>query len=127
MTFSLRGDSIPNNGSGRVLITDINPNGDSDEDALICQSEISFPGNNPFGDWYLHSTELSTDDHDRIVSNHGIPDRGWLRNRAIDSQGHYLVRLRRASDTADEGVFTCHIPGDSNTPVSLDIYYSSES
>ena len=38
-------------------------------------------------------------------------DRGWTRNRGDDS-GHRLVRLRRASATAEEGVFTCHIPED---------------
>ena len=54
-------------------------------------------------------------------------DRGWLRNRGLDSQGHRLVRLRRVTATAEEGVFTCDIPGDSNTPRYLGVYYSSES
>ena len=40
MTLSLRGDSISTDGSGRIVITDINPDGDNDEDALICQSEL---------------------------------------------------------------------------------------
>ena len=68
MTFSLRGDSIPNDGSGRVLITDINPNVDgSNEDALICRSEIpTVTQGDGVGDWYLHPTEMSTDDGDRI-------------------------------------------------------------
>ena len=52
-------------------------------------------------------------------------DRGWARNRGNDS-GHRLVRLRRVSATAEEGVFTCDIPGDDNTPRSLSIYYPSE-
>ena len=119
MTFSLAGySSIPNDGSGRVNITDI---GDTNEDALICRSgkPISSGGN-----WYLHPTEMSTDEDDRIRSP--PPDRGWSRNRAIDS-GHRLVRLRRATATAEEGVFTCHIPGDFGTPVSVGIYYPSES
>ena len=86
------------------------------------------------GDWYLHPSQMSTsrgddnnpiDNGDRIVS-YDVPDRGWRRNRAIDSQGHRLVRLRRASDTAEEGVFTCDIPGDDNTPKYLGIYYLSE-
>ena len=124
VTFSLRGDdSIPTDGSGRVLITDINPNGDNDEDALICRSEID----TAFGNWYLHPTEMSTDEGDRInIRRGGEPDRGWLRNRGLDS-GHRLVRLRRVSDTAVEGVFTCDIPGDDNTPRGLGIYYPSES
>ena len=122
MTFSLRGDSIPTDGSGRVLITHINPNGDNDEDALICRSEIStFTSNS--GNWFLNPTESSTDDGDRIMT----PDpRGWARNRD-EVSGHRLVRLRRSSPTAEEGVFTCDITGDNNTPRALGIYYPSES
>ena len=52
-------------------------------------------------------------------------DRGWARNRGDDS-GHRLVRLKRVNTTAEEGVFTCHIPGDENTPRALGIYYPSE-
>ena len=127
MTFSLRGDvSIPTDGSGRVLITDINPTGDNNEDALICRSERdTFTYSSP-GNWYLHPTEMSTDSDDRIVIS-GYPDpRGWGRNRDLDS-GHRLVRLWRGSDTAVEGVFTCHIPGDDNTPRSVGVYYPSTS
>ena len=62
MTFSLGGnDSIPNDGSGHVLITDIN---DNDEDALICHSEIP---TTELGDWFLHPTQMSTDKSDRIA------------------------------------------------------------
>ena len=126
MSLSVRGDSIPTDGSGRVRVTDIRNN---DETALICRSGIPISGG---GNWYLHPTEMSTDDGDpnnpidngdRIV---GVADRGWSRNRATDSEGHRLVRLRRASDTAEEGVFTCHIPGDSNSPRSLGVYYPSK-
>ena len=126
MTFSLTGyDSIPTDGSGQVLITDINPTGDNDEDALICRSERdTFTYSSP-GNWYLHPTESSTDTDDRINPVNGNPDRGWARNRDLDS-GHRLMRLRRASATAEEGVFTCHIPGDINTPRSVGVYYSSE-
>ena len=53
-------------------------------------------------------------------------DRGWLKNRGLDSQNRQLVRLRRASTTAEEGVFTCNITGDTNTPRYLGVYYSSE-
>ena len=119
MIFSLKGDSIPNDGSGRVCATDI---GDTNDNALICHSGKAISSS---GNWYLHPTEMSTDDDDRIGSP--PPDRGWSRNRATDPEGHRLVRLRRASDTAEEGVFTCHIPGDFGTPVSVGVYYPSES
>ena len=126
MNFSLTGyDSIPTDGSGRILITDINLNGDNNEDALICRSEISISGNTSTSDWYSHPTQMSTDEDDRIVSPPA--DRGWKRNRGRYSEGHRLVRLRRVSATAEEGVLTCDIPGDINTPRSVGIYYSSES
>ena len=126
MTFSLNGNSIQTDGSGRVLITDINPNGVNNEDALICRSGKAVSS---IGNWYLHPTETSTDGGDRIVSgvNDGPDPRGWYRNRDTDSEDHRLVRLRRATDTAVEGVFTCHIPGDFGTPVSVGIYYPCES
>ena len=123
VTFSLKGNSIPNDGS-RVLITDINPNGDNDEDALICRSETTISG---LGDWYLHPTLPSINPEDRIASHDQPPDRGWLSKLDIDSEGHRLVRLRRASDTAEAGVFTCHIPGDIGTSASVIIYYPRES
>ena len=121
MTFSLNGNSIPTNGSGHVNITDID---DTNGKALICRSGKAISSG---GDWYLHPTEMSTDD-DRIVSgDNGGPDpRGWSRNRATDSEGHQLVRLRRATATAEEGVFTCHIPEDFGTPASVGIYYPCE-
>ena len=120
MTFSLRGNSIPTDGSGRVRVTDI---GDNNGNALICRSGKAISSTSG-GNWYLHSTEMSTDDGDRIVS--GV-DRGWSGYLSSNSKGHRLVRLRRSSATAEEGVFTCHIPGDFGTPASVGIYYPSES
>ena len=123
--FSLTGyGSIPTDGSGRANVTDINFNGDNNRDALICRSEINI-FTSTGGNWYLDTTEISTDVDNRIVGD-GTPDpRGWTRNRGLDS-GHLLVRLRRVSTTAEEGVFTCHIPGDNNTPRALGVYYPSE-
>ena len=124
VTFSLTGyDSIPTDGSGRVLITDINPSGDNNDDALICRSEVdnSYRG---VGDWFLHPTDMSDNNGDRIGC---VDDRGWCMNRNyLKSRGHRLVRLRRYSATAEEGVFTCDIPGDYNTPRALGVYYLSE-
>ena len=129
VTLSLRGNSIPTDGSGRIVITDINPDGDNVEDALICQSELPTSVN---GNWYLHPTQQTTDDSDRIQSD---DPRGWRRDRAtitvVGSGTRRLVRLRRDDSIASggralEGVFTCDIPGDTNTPVSVGIYYPSE-
>ena len=131
VTLSLRGNSIPIDGSGRIIITDINPDGYNNEDALICLSERS----GSIGDWFLHptqqTTEKTTDGSVRIEST---DSRGWGRNRALLDDDRRLVRLRRDDSAASggralEGVFTCDIPGDSNTstPVSVGIYYPSES
>ena len=77
------------------------------------------------GDWYQHPTQLSTAVDDRIQST---GNRGWSRNRGMNSDEHRLVRLKRHSTiTAEEGVFTCHVVGASNTPISVHIYYPSES
>ena len=126
MTLSLRGNSIPTDGSGRIVITDINPDGDNDEDALICLSELHNISSH--SNWFLHPTQLTTDGSVRIE---GTDSRGWHRNRA-ELDDHRLVRLRRDDSVAIggralKGVFTCDIPGDINTPVSVGIYYPSES
>ena len=129
MTLSLRGDPIPADGSGRIVITDINPDGDNDVDALICRSELPTSAS---GNWFLHPTQQTTDGSVRIEST---DPRGWRRARAtvtISGSGTLrLVRLMRADSIASggralEGVFTCDISGDTNTPVSVGIYYPSE-
>ena len=140
VTLRLRGDSIPTDGSGRIVITDINPDGDTDVDALICQSELAISSN--VGDWFLHPTQQTTQHTtDGSVRIESTDPRGWHRDRAtITTQVHMvpvtyrLVRLRRDDSVASEGngralegVFTCDIPGDTNTPVSVGIYYPSES
>ena len=58
VTLSLRGNSIPTDGSGRIVITDINPDGDNDEDALICRSELHNISSR--SNWFLHPTQLTT-------------------------------------------------------------------
>ena len=136
MTLSLRGSSTSTDGSGRIVITDINPDGNPNnlEHALICLSELLTLSDR--GDWYLHPTEQTT----QQTSNGSIriesdDPRGWRRTRATvtisGSETHRLVRLTRDDSIASggralEGVFTCDIAGDTNTPVSLGIYYPSE-
>ena len=114
LTFSVRGDSIPNDGSVDI--------GDNNDNALLCRSGLPISSG---GDWYLHPTQQSIDEDNKIVSPPA--DRGWSMNRDSDSEDHLIMRLRRASDTAEEGMFTCNMPGEFNTPVSVGIYYPSES
>ena len=128
MVLSLRGDFIPTYGSEQIVITDINPDGDNDVDALICLSVGSITSSIQFGDWYLHPTQQTADISYRIQST---DSRGWHRNRGGVLNHRQLVRLRRDDSAASvgralEGVFTCDIPGDIKTPVSVGIYYPSE-
>ena len=133
--FYLRNASIPTDGSGRLLITDIRLHNEqsSDEDALICRSSEDIRTLRTIlsaGDWYLDpelGDTTTTLNSGRRIS--GRSDRGWTRNRGrvnISSVIHHVVRLRRMSETAVEGKFTCHIPNDSNNNKSLLILYPSE-
>ena len=113
---------IPTDGSGHILITAVSPNIlGSNSEALLCRSERSGTAVG-VGNWYLHPTQQSREEEDRVMS---VDARGWDSNRGTVNRLH-TVRLKRVSDTAVEGVFTCHIPGDINTPVSVGIYYPSE-
>ena len=132
--FLLRGDSIPTDGSGRLLITDISllngQNSTSDEDALFCHATktVSNLRDLDIGDWYLEPDFDTTTANGKKID--GDNNRGWTRNRkaAVNVSGIFyrLVRLKRASETAVEGNFTCHFPGDSNNNRSLLILYPSE-
>ena len=134
MEFLLRGDSIPTDGSGRVLITDISlHNGltsTSDEDALFCHAtqDITILRELDIGDWYLEPDFQTTSAYGKRID--GDNDRGWTRNSeySVNVSGIFyrLVRLKRVSKTAGEGKFTCHIPRDSNNNKSLLILYPSE-
>ena len=114
-------DNIPTDGSGRILITDI---GEGNTNSLICVTDD--PGTNSSSEWYYDPTSPTTDIAVRIESN---DDRGWLRNRGTTTDGFRLVRLRRDVSETDsvEGVFTCDIAVDTGPPISVGIYYASES
>ena len=132
VTLSLRGNSIPTDGSVRIVITDINPDGDNDnlEDVLICQSDEPTSVN---GDWFLHATHQTTQHtNDGSIRIESTDPRGWRRSR---TQGtghiHRTVTLRRDDSVASEGralegVFTCDFPRDANVPASVGIYYPSK-
>ena len=124
LEFLLNNISIPTDGSGRILVTDIVKSVDNstDPEALICQSRSGGGG-----DWYLDledTNATSIADAHRI---HGDEYRGWTRNRNTMREGYRVVTLKRVSDTAMEGRFTCKIPGDSDSPRGLLILHPSES
>ena len=138
--FFLRNRSIPTDGSGSLLITDISlhnrQTSTSDEEALICRSSRNvgeLRSSYIFAVWYLDSevnTTTNTVTGERI--SEGSDDRGWTMNRdrvCVYGEGrsfHRVVRLKRVSETALEGKFTCQIPNDSNNNKSLLILYPSE-
>ena len=132
--FYLRNVSILTDDSGRLLITDIRlRNGQSstsNEDALICRSSRNVVElRPPYGanDWYIDPELVGTNIAGKRIS--GSNDRGWTRNRgSVNLSGiyHRVVRLKRVSETAVEGKFTCHIQNDRNNNKSLFILYPSE-
>ena len=138
--FFLRGRSIPTDGSGRLLITDISlHNGHtsiSDEEALNCRSSRNVGellSSSTFDFWYLDpevKTTTNTVTGERISGK--TDNRGWTVNRGIvhvkgeGSPFHRVVRLNRLSETALEGKFMCNIANDSKNNMSLLILYPSE-
>ena len=111
--INLKGESIPTDGSGRILITDINTNGTSNHEALACQSEPNEAIGH--GNWSL--------DNVKIGSTSGV--QGWETNE-YTHRGIMLVRLVRISYTAEEGVFACHLDETRGPAAFVGIYYPSE-
>ena len=124
MEFLLDDQQIEMDGAGIVNISDITNNNDS---ALIRRSELNLTGSlSEESHWCLiPSGQNPNDNATNIIYN--MDSRGWRSNRATDSDGHRIVRLMRWSLNATEGRFSCHIPGDNNTPRALRILYPSES
>ena len=114
MTLSLKGNSIPTDGSGRILITDV---GLSWADSLICDSD--WTTSSASSNWYTNPVSQSTASGDRIVNS---DSRGWTRMR---DPTNGIIRLRRYVANPQEGVFTCHIVEDPTSPISVGIYYAS--
>ena len=132
-TTILGGDYIPTDGSGRLLITDISltygQTQTSNDSALFCRAtrDVAIVRGFDIGDWYLQPDfETTTAMGERID---GENDRGWTRERGtVNVSGIYYlhVRLKRVSETAVEGRFTCHIPEESNNYKYMLILYPSE-
>ena len=98
----------------RILITDINPTNEVMESrAISCYSEL--PSHSKPGEWYLNERRV------RATKD----PRGWEVDKEIIS-GRQLATLRRVSDSAMEGEFTCHMGGDINPFAYVGIYYPSE-
>ena len=109
----LKGESIPTDGSGRILITDINTNGAGNHEALVCQSEPNEDYGH--GNWSF--------DNVKIGSISGV--QGWETEK-FRGQGILQVRLVRISYAAEEGVFACHLDETREPATFVGIYYPSE-
>ena len=129
-TTILSGDYIPTDGSGLFLITDISlTNGQtqtSNDTALFCHAtrDVAKVRKLDIGDWYLQPDFETTTAIGEIID-----DRGWTRDRGtVNVSGIYYrrVRLKRVSETAVEGKFSCQFPGDKNNNKYLFILYPSE-
>ena len=132
-TTILSGDYIPTDGSGRLLIADISltygQTQTSNDSALFCHAtdDVTVVRGLDIGNWYLQPDfETTTVIGERID---GGNDRGWTRERGtvnISRNLYQQVRLKRVSETAVEGKFTCQFPGDNNNNKYLLILYPSE-
>ena len=116
------GTSIPTDGSGRVLITDLNVvtnNNGAESNAVLC----SLPGSttSTSSNWYVHPDSSTTADQFRVVGIFINDADGWGRNRR---EG--VVRLWRNRMNTLEGVFTCQFPDANPNTIHLGMYYRSK-
>ena len=78
--------------------------------------------------WYYNTDSLSTAEEDRIDLIDR--ERGWSNSPAFENglrlQRLLSTRFRGVDGNPLEGVFTCEIVGDSDSPISVGIYYPSE-
>ena len=110
--------SIPTDGSGRILVTDI---GTNNFNALTCKSNESTTTFT--SDWYYNPTSASLDPNHRIIVD--VIQYGWIRNRDVKNGIVRLLQDSRVSNPT-EGVFTCEVAEDLDSPITLGIYYPSE-
>ena len=127
LTFSLNGQSIPNNNMSRISVNDFTVS-ESFSNALICRSNLTEDKTNPYTHGYLQADGNSPiiGAVGPVILPYGPPDRGWDTRRVV-ADNHRLHYLRRRSSSAEEGYYNCHIQSDINTPVGLYILYPSES
>ena len=130
LDLRLNGKKVIPNG-GNVNITDLPPRGCRRYNTLECQSDVPYRGRMERAYWKytdpITLTEYKVDDiRCKDCPKCKSPDIGWRSTTAIYRKGkNYFnsLRLGMACDKAAAavGLFTCHIEGDSNSPVSVNI------
>ena len=94
-------------------------------EVLICRSEAPIAG---YTDWYYNPEDESATSIAITDKLWGNDFQGWVTNKIVmESERYQRVILKRVSDTAVEGRFTCSIPKDRNSPRGLLILHPSES
>ena len=101
---------------------------------LECLSDVKYRGRVEKAYWVYNNPYFETLNSSLVDSIHcnktggcQNPDIGWQSNRGIyrsknDKTYYGVVRLGRSRENAMEGSFTCVFEGDSNTPVSVNIF-----
>ena len=126
MTFSLRGESISTSGDVILNITDI---GYGNANALACHSENASREVSIYPNWFIdpNGTHPVTNKNTTRLRSQTFDLWGWDRDRASDGDDEpHVVYLKRQSDTALEGYFTCQIGSDTNPTRGLFILYPCE-
>jgi hypothetical protein len=123
--LSLNGKSFSSNATSRISITDI-PLGANLTTALACRSELRQENVSEWTNGFLQNDgeNPNTDLDKRIrptVDN--VTTRGWDTFRDIDENDHRVHYLRRWSNNAEEGYYTCRMHNDTNPARGLYILY----
>ena len=129
-TTILSGDSIPTDGSGRLLITDISltygQTQTSNDSALFCVSSRDLAELNTLiseMDWYYDS---EVKDYGSMSTKLPGDVTGWKIHRHNLNIIYRAIRLKKVARIAVEGRFICSIKNDWNNDKSLLILYPSE-
>ena len=111
-----KGEVIPSNGSGRILITEI------DENAKLLSCRLCMGATAFFYSWFEHSTNQTIEHRFKVPNTGSTSSGGWSQMKTTDSLDLYKLR-----SNAIEGVFTCFLTStsDENT-AHLGIYYPSK-
>ena len=96
-------------------------------ESLECLSDVPYQGRMEKAYWKytdpITLMEYKVDDiRCKVRPKCKSPDIGWWSIKGIYKKGkryYNVLKLGRVSEEAAVGLFTCHIEGDSNSPVSV--------